>query len=212
MKQGYFITGTDTDIGKTYIAVSLLKHYNQQGLKTAALKPISSGCIETADGLHNDDALKLQATMSMDFPYKHINPIAFKPRIAPHLAATQVGSQLSVAKTLTACQPILNSDYDRLLIEGAGGWHVPLNNKETVADLAIAFGFPVILVVGLKLGCLNHALLTWQSMKARQVPIAGWIANCIDPNMHQQEENIATLETHFDIPPITVVDYQSDYC
>jgi len=209
MKQAYFITGTDTDIGKTYVTVNLLKYFNQQGLKTAALKPIASGCEQTAEGLRNDDAQQLQAAMSMDFPYHQTNPIAFEPPIAPHIAAEQIGKRLSVKETLNACQPILNSHYDRLLIEGLGGWQVPLNDTETTADLANAFGFPIILVVGVRLGCLNHSLLTWENIKTQQTPIAGWIANRIDPDMLYPKENIATLTKRFQTPPITILEYQS---
>jgi len=197
MKKAYFITGTDTNVGKTYVTVDLLKHFNQQGKKTAALKPIASGCEQTVDGLRNNDAILLQNAMSMDFPYHHINPFAFEPPIAPHLAAEENNTELTVKNVIKSCNPILNSDYDVLLIEGVGGWNVPLNDKEYLPDLAAAFGFPVILVVAIRLGCLNHALMTWQNMKARNTPIAGWIANCIDPEMLYQQENIATLEKHF---------------
>ncbi len=210
MKQAYFIAGTDTDIGKTYVTVSLLKYFNQQGLKTAALKPIASGCERTVDGLRNDDVKQLQTAMSMDFPYDHINPFAFEPPIAPHLAAEANGIKLTVKNVIQACHPVLSSDYDRLFIEGIGGWQVPLNDQEYVSDLVSAFGFPVILVVGIRLGCLNHSLLTWENIKTRQISIAGWIANGIDPNMRCQQENITTLEKHFQTPPMITLEYQSD--
>lgn len=208
MKKAYFITGTDTDAGKTHTTVQLLKYYHQQGFKTAALKPIASGAEQTKQGLRNDDALQLQAAMSMNFPYEHINPIVFEPPIAPHIAAEKMGRPLTVERILTACQPILNSDYDLLFIEGAGGWNVPLNNHESLADLAVAFGFPIILVVGMKLGCLNHAILTWECIQQKQAPIAGWVANRLNPDMLCQEENIATLEKRFQMPPMLTLRYQ----
>ena len=208
MKKAFFITGTDTAIGKTYTTAALLRHFNQQNLKTAGLKPIASDAQRTAEGLRNSDALQLLAAMSMRFPYHQINPFTLESAIAPHLAAEP--SYLNVQDTVAACQPVLNSDYDILLIEGAGGWLVPLNDEETFADLAAAFGFPIILVVGLRLGCLNHSSLTWQNINARGLPFAGWIANPIDPNMQKQTENIETLTKILGAPPLTIIPYNGE--
>lgn len=208
MKKAFFITGTDTEIGKTYTTASLLHYFNQQDLKTAALKPIASDAKQTPDGLRNDDALALQAAMSMTFPYDQINPFTFELAVTPHIAAEP--HRLAVQNTLEACQPILNSNYDILLIEGVGGWTVPLNYQETFADLATAFGFPVILVVGLRLGCLNHTILTWENIKARGLPLAGWIANHIDPNMLKQTENIETLKKLLGMPPLAIIPHQGN--
>lgn len=203
MKKAFFITGTDTNVGKTHTTLALLHYFNQQSLKTAALKPIASGAEQTPNGLRNADAQQLHAAMSMNFTYEQINPWTFELAVAPHLAAAP--KILDVKSTLATCQDILHSAYDVLFIEGAGGWIAPLNLQETFADLATAFGFPIILVVGLKLGCLNHAILTWENIKSRGLPIAGWIANQIDPHMQQLSENIATLETMLHEPPLAII-------
>lgn len=207
MKNIFFITGTDTDIGKTYTTVALLKHFSQLGLKTAALKPIASDAQHTEGGLRNIDALKLQSAMSMSFPYKHINPYTFAPAISPHIAAEP--NQLNIGNILKQCQPVLNSDYDILFIEGAGGWLAPLNEKETFADLAAAFQAPIILVVGMKLGCLNHSRLTWENIQLKKRPFAGWVANHLDPNMLNQTENRTTLESLMG-PPLAVIPYRGE--
>ena len=207
MKKAFFITGTDTEVGKTYSTTALLRYLMQQGLKTAALKPIASDATMTATGLRNNDALQLQDAMSMEFPYDQVNPFTFEPPIAPHIAAKP--NRLDVDNTIAACQPILQSDYEILLIEGAGGWLTPLNEQQTFADLAAAFACPIILVVGLRLGCLNHSLLTWENIKARQLPFAGWIANHIDPTMLEQANNITTLTTMIGEPPLGIIRHQS---
>lgn len=209
MKKNYFITGTDTGIGKTYATVQLLQHFNQHKLKTAALKPIASGSHKIHHSHQNDDALQLMNAISMEFLYHQINPLVFELPIAPHLAALPM--KLDVETTIQACYPVLNSNYDVLLVEGTGGWTVPLNDQETFADLAKAFEFPVILVVGLRLGCLNHALLTYENIKSRHVPFAGWIVNHIDPKMPKQQENIEALEKLFAAPPLGIIPYQGRF-
>lgn len=209
MKKGFFITGTDTGVGKTFVARQILQQFNSQGLRTAAIKPVASGCEETTDGLRNEDALLLQQSMSMQFTYKQINPFAFKPPIAPHIAAQQVGVTLNVEKLLDACQPILTSDADVVIVEGAGGWLVPLNDHETLADFAIALGFPIILVVGMKLGCLNHAFLTATNIQQRKVKFSGWIANSIVPNMLQKNENLNTLKNKINAPLLFQFEYKT---
>ncbi len=207
MKKTFFITGTDTDIGKTHTTLALLNYFNHYKVKTAALKPIASGAQYTAAGLRNSDALQLQAAMSMDIPYEQVNPLTFEPAIAPHLAA--VPNSLDIDSTIQACQPMLQSNYDILFIEGVGGWTVPLNHKESMADLARALGFPIILVSGMRLGCLNHTILTWHHIKTCGLPFAGWIANHIDPNMKKLSENINTLTTLLESPPLGIIEYGS---
>ncbi len=208
MREAFFITGTDTEIGKTYTTAALLHYFNQQGLKTAGLKPIASDAQQTANGLRNDDALQLQAAMSMEFPYDQVNPFTFEPPIAPHIAVEP--DRLDVQSTIAACQSVLNSEYEVLLVEGAGGWAAPLNYEETFADLASAFAFPIILVVGLKLGCLNHTILSWESINARSLPFAGWIANHIDPHMLEQTKNIKTLEKVIGMPPLAIIPHNGE--
>lgn len=200
MKLGFFITGTDTGVGKTTVACLLLNIFNQRGYRTAAVKPIASGCEMTAQGLKSPDALKLQTAAHLQFSYDNINPFAFLPPIAPHIAAKQVNQKLKAANVYSKCLPILQSTADCILIEGVGGWKVPLNEQETMADLAVLFGFPVIMVVQLKLGCLNAALLTYESIQSMSVPIAGWIANAPGEVMLCETENINTLLKMLPIP------------
>ena len=209
--KGYFITGTDTHIGKTFFACRYLKTLAEQGYSTAVLKPVSSGCIQTNAGLRNADALLLQAGASLQAPYEWINPFAFEPRISPNFAAEQIGQTLSVDRIVEGCQPLLalarSSKTDYVLIEGAGGWHCPLNEHETIADLAKALNFPIILVVGIRLGCLNHTLLTYQSLLNRKVEITGWVANVCVEDMHSIDENIHYLQERLDTPLLEKIQY-----
>jgi dethiobiotin synthetase len=193
MSQAYFVTGTDTEIGKTTIAAGLLHAARLQGLSTAAAKPVASGCRRTADGLRNDDALALLAQCSLPLRYEEVNPFAFAPAIAPHLAAREAGVRLDVASLLPAVQTILAKGADFSLVEGAGGWRVPLAGEENLSDLAIALGLPVILVVGVRLGCINHALLSAETIARDGLPLAGWVANIVEPKTARLEENLATL-------------------
>jgi len=194
IKKGFFITGTNTGVGKTSTACLLLKTLNSQGYKTAALKPVATGCEQTSQGLRSADALLLQDNINLKIPYQNINPFAFAPPIAPHIAAEQAKVNLTVSSILHACLPVLQSEVDYVMVEGVGGFCVPLNNKETTIELAQAFNFPVILVVGLRLGCLNHALLTYQSIKATNLALAGWVGFVCDIDMLVLEENIKTLK------------------
>ncbi len=199
MKHGYFITGTDTGVGKTRIATALLTAFNARGFSTAAMKPIATGCANTAQGLRNDDALALQQHASLQLRYEQVNPYTFEPAIAPHLAATQAGQTIDLARIRRGLD-ILSAQADVVIVEGVGGWSVPLNADATVADLAYDLRLPVILVVGLRLGCLNHALLTAQSIEQSDLPFAGWIANVIDPTMQCIEENIEALRERIAVP------------
>lgn len=208
MAKGYFITGTDTSIGKTYVATKLLDHFNRQGFRTAAIKPLASDSKHTENGLRNEDALLLQKHASSHFNYDLVNPYCIEEPISPHIALARQGTPLCVKDLLLACQPILNQAPDITLVEGVGGWTVPLNHQESMADFAIALGFPVILVVGMKLGCLNHTLLTYYQLQKSPLQIAGWIANCFDPNMRALQENIDTLKEKLPIPLISVIPFQ----
>ncbi len=155
----FFITGTDTNIGKTYISRGLLKLFNLQGYLTIAIKPIASGCEIIQGELYNQDALTLQQAANILLPYNTVNPICFSPPVAPHLAAQQINQIITVSSIVKQCQSALSTVADVCLIEGVGGWSVPLNQNETTADLLNALAAKVILVVGMRLGCLNHALL-----------------------------------------------------
>lgn len=206
MKQGFFITGTDTGVGKTRVATALLATFNARGFSTAAMKPVAAGCANTAQGLRNDDALLLQQHASLPLSYKQVNPYAFEPPIAPHLAAAQAGQSIDLAHIKHGLD-ILSAQADAIIVEGVGGWLVPLNQDATGANLAYDLGLPVILVVGLRLGCLNHALLTAQSIEQSDLRFAGWIANMIDPAMQCSEENIETLRARIAAPWLGTVQW-----
>lgn len=210
MKKRFFVTGTDTDAGKTFVTVLLLEALKGKGVSTLALKPVAAGC-ENVDGeLCNDDALKLQAAMTVEIPYQQVNPIALKSAIAPHLAAEEEGRRLTVDRLAGLIRGALMTTADVTLIEGAGGWLVPLNERETLANLVKELQLPVILVVGIRLGCLNHALLSAQAIAAARLPLAGWVANCIDPNAAKVEENIQTLRTMLPAPCLGVIPHAPD--
>jgi dethiobiotin synthetase len=200
MTQAYFVTGTDTEIGKTTIAAGLLHAARLRGLSTAAAKPVASGCVMTADGLRNDDALALLGECSLALRYEEVNPLAFAPAIAPHLAAREAGVQLDVASLLGPVRAILAKGADFSLVEGAGGWRVPLAGGENLSDLAVALGLPVILVVGVRLGCINHAVLSMEAIERDGLRLAGWVANVVDPHTSRLEENLATLTERLAAP------------
>ncbi|MBC3955697.1 dethiobiotin synthase [Pseudomonas triticifolii] len=200
MSVAYFITGTDTDAGKTTVAAGLLHAARLNGLSTAAGKPVASGCVVTPQGLRNADALALQAECSIPLSYDEINPVAFEPAIAPHLAAREAGVALTVRSLLQPMQHILSKQADFTLIEGAGGWRVPLADQSNLSDLAIALGLPVILVVGVRLGCINHALLTAEAIARDGLHLAGWVANVTDGKTSRLEENLATLAERLPAP------------
>ena len=205
MKHCYFITGTDTEIGKTTIAAGLLHAARLRGLTTAAVKPVAAGCERTAAGLRNDDALTLQAECFPPLDYALLNPVALEPAIAPHIAAAEAGLALNAASLAVDCRKVLARGADLTLVEGAGGWRVPLNDGETLADLARELGMPVIMVVGLRLGCINHALLTAEAIAADSLSLAGWVANQVDPHMDRQQHNLDTLRALMPAPLLGVV-------
>ncbi|WP_093417744.1 MULTISPECIES: dethiobiotin synthase [unclassified Pseudomonas] len=200
MSAAYFITGTDTDVGKTTIAAGLLHAAKMAGLSTAAGKPVASGCAMTPQGLRNSDALALLAQCSLPLTYAEVNPLAFEPAIAPHLAAREAGVALTVQSLLVPMRHILDKQADFTLIEGAGGWRVPLAGQDNLSDLAMALGLPVILVVGMRLGCINHALLSAEAIARDGLQLAGWVANIIDPKTSRLEENLATLAERLPAP------------
>ena len=199
-KYKFFIAGTDTDVGKTLIATGLLAAAQQRGLSTVAIKPVAAGCEQTAEGLRNDDALQLQQAMSLPLPYEQVNPVALQPAIAPHIAAEQAGKRLLLSQLAGYCQGVLMQPADMALVEGAGGWRVPLNRMETLAGLAKTLNIPVILVVGVRLGCINHALLTAEAIAADGVALAGWVASRLDPHMPCYQENLTALQARLQAP------------
>lgn len=207
MAHAYFVTGTDTDAGKTSVAAGLLYAAKQQQLSTLAMKPVASGCAETEHGLRNSDALALMAQSTVQLPYSQVNPYAFVPAIAPHIAAEEAGVELCVTDLYQAAQVVLQQHADFTLIEGAGGWRVPISATEFLSDLAIALKLPVILVVGVKLGCINHALLTAQAIINDGLKLAGWVANVVDPHCARLAENLVTLKQQMPAPCLAEVPY-----
>ena len=201
----YFVTGTDTEIGKTTIAAGLLHRARQQGLVTAGVKPVASGCERTTEGLRNGDALALLGETSLPLAYADINPIALEPAIAPHLAAREAGIELSVASLAMPVRRILALGADFTLVEGAGGWRVPLAGRESLSDLARELQLPVILVVGVRLGCINHALLSAEAILADGLPLAGWVANLVAPATLRLDDNLATLHERLPAPCLGTV-------
>lgn len=203
-KHAFFVTGTDTGVGKTRIAAGLLQRAGQQGLSTAALKPLAAGCEVTDEGLRNDDALRLKVVINSPLMYEQINPVALEPAIAPHIAALEARRALSADRLAGYCRGVLGQ-ADFTLVEGAGGWRVPLNPAETLADLARQLQLPVILVIGMRLGCLNHALLSAEAIARDRLPLAGWVANVLDPDMPRLRENIDSLGQRLRAPCLGVV-------
>lgn len=209
MSVAYFVTGTDTEIGKTTIAAGLLHAARRAGLSTAAAKPVASGCQLTTEGLRNDDALALLAQCSVPLRYAEVNPKAFAPAIAPHLAARDAGVRLEVPELNAAVRLVLSKGADFTLVEGAGGWRVPLTGMATLADLACALQLPVILVVGVRLGCINHAVLTAEAIVADGLRLAGWVANVVDPHAARLQDNLDTLGERLSAPCIGQVPHLS---
>jgi dethiobiotin synthetase len=187
-----FVTGTDTGVGKTRIAAALCVAYAAHGKRVAAMKPVASGCMQTRAGLRNDDAEALRAAMTVRAAYGDVNPYAFEPAIAPHIAAMEAGCPIDFG-LLDGCYERLCVQSDVIIVEGAGGWLTPLDATRTFADLAVRWQLDVILVVGLRLGCLNHALLTAEAIAARSLKLAGWVGNLVDPDFARREANTDML-------------------
>jgi dethiobiotin synthetase len=205
-KKTYFVTGTDTGVGKTIAAAAILEAARQLGKRTLAMKPIASGCEQTPDGLRNEDALMLQAAITEELPYDAINPIALEPAIAPHVAAQQAGKHLTAQRLVGFCRGLQIRPADLMLIEGAGGWRVPLNDRETYAAVPRELGLDVVLIVPLKLGCINHAMLSAEAIRADGLFVAGWVANHPDGNvMSCEQETLNYLTTHLGAPCLGVL-------
>ena len=210
MAKTFFVTGTDTDVGKTVVSAALLEAAKNKGLQTLAIKPVAAGCDNTAAGLRNSDAQLLQKHMTVDLAYEQVNPIALEAPAAPHIVAAIQGKTLSVSRLVGYCRGSLMTKHDFSLIEGAGGWRVPLNARETLADLPRELNTPVILVVSIKLGCINHALLTAEAVQRDGLQLAGWVANRVQQDaISFEDENIATLKSLLPAPCLGVLPYSS---
>ncbi len=204
MTQAYLVVGTDTGVGKTYVSSALVRHFVNAGFKTAGMKPIASGCDEVDGVLINEDVTALMQASNVKAPLDMINPYRFAPAIAPHIAAQQTGVAIDTDVIFAAYQQ-LSQIADVVIVEGAGGFLVPLNSHQTLADLAVQLNIPVILVVGMRLGCINHALLTVEAIAARGLSLAGWVANQVDPEMAMFEQNLQTLQQRIAVPCLSVV-------
>lgn len=208
MAKAFFIAGTDTAVGKTTVSCALLAAAKARGLTTLALKPLAAGCDATPDGLRNDDALALMAVMTEPLSYDEVNPVALAAALSPHLAAAEAGRRLSVSQLAGFTRGGLMRRADFSLVEGAGGWRVPISNRELLSSLPKELGLPVVLVVGMRLGCLNHAILTVEAIARDGLRLAGWVANVIDPEMAALDENVATLKSMLSAPCLGVLPWQ----
>lgn len=199
-KRTFFIAGTDTDAGKTVVSAALLAAANKKGWSSMGLKPIAAGCERTDEGLRNSDALILQEAASIKLHYDQVNPVTFEPPIAPHIAAIHEKRMLSADRIAALCKGALMQPADFAVVEGAGGWRVPLNQRETMAHIPKQLNIPVIMVVGMKLGCINHALLTAEAIARDGLQVAGWVANRVDPQMDCYDENVDTINSMLRAP------------
>jgi len=206
--RGVFVTGTDTGIGKTYVSALLVRAHRACGRRAIGMKPVASGCRETAVGLRNEDAEALIAASDPVPAYAACNPYALGPPIAPHIAAREAGIAIALDPIVSA-YGTLAAMADRVVVEGVGGWSVPLSDALMQADLVRALDVPVVLIVGLRLGCINHALLSARAIVADGCALAGWIANRIDPDMARAEENLETLRARIDAPLLGVIAHAS---
>lgn len=204
MKKGFFITGTDTGVGKTITTIALMRYFKKLDHSVIGLKPVAAGCEWHEDSLKNEDALLIQENASVVLGYQMINPYAFEMPVSPHLAA---GKNTVELKTIKKIFNEIENKVDVILVEGAGGWLAPLSKEDDIADLAIELQLPVILVVAIKLGCINHARLTFEAIKADKVKCAGWMAVCVNPDMSMQAENIFTIKTKISAPLLGVLPY-----
>jgi dethiobiotin synthetase len=208
--QSYLVIGTNTNVGKTYVASRLIQHFVRSGFNTIGMKPIASGCELNANGdLINEDVTALIAVSNIKAPLDYVNPYHFMPAIAPHIAASQAGVQIQLTQVLHAYQR-LSQMSDVVIVEGAGGFCVPINETQTLADLAEQLKLPIVLVVGMQLGCINHALLTVEAIQARGLTLAGWVANQIDLSMVMFEENVESLSARINAPLLSTVSWRGE--
>ncbi|MDG2046998.1 MAG: dethiobiotin synthase [Halioglobus sp.] len=208
MSKTWFVAGTDTGVGKTAISCALMAAASATGLRTAAIKPVAAGC---DDNGYNDDALCLMEAMTEDLEYSQVNPVALEAAIAPHIAANLAGKTLQASRLVGLCRGVMLSQANFIVIEGAGGWRVPINPRETLADVAVQLQVGVILVVGMRLGCINHALLTAEAIRRDGLQLAAWVANQPGPRMACHEENLETLRQMLPAPMLGDVPYLPDW-
>jgi dethiobiotin synthetase len=206
--RSYFVTGTDTAVGKTLVTAALLRRLREAGLSVAGMKPVAAGAVPGPEGPANEDALLLQAESSERHPYPMVNPFLFEPAIAPHIAAGDAGIVIDTAR-IAAAHAELRGKADVVLAEGAGGFLVPLDATRSMAELPLLLGMDLVLVVGLRLGCLNHALLTVEAIAARGLTLAAWVGNCIDDGFPRRDANVATLTDRIPATCLGIVPWQA---
>lgn len=208
-KKAYFITGTDTGVGKTLVACALLQAFVNQGNNAVGMKPVAAGCVETPAGLYCEDVENLRAAGNVVASRELVNPYALISPVAPHIAAEQAGVEISLEQIDSSFRH-LREMADVTVVEGVGGFVVPLNSRQDTADMAEMLGLSVILVVGMRLGCINHALLTAQAIRHKNLRLAAWVANRIDPDMDAFDENLHALETRLSAPLLGIIPYQAE--
>jgi dethiobiotin synthetase len=206
-RSGIFVTGTDTGVGKTMVSTALMRALKSRGFQVAGMKPVASGCRSTPEGLRNEDALALMREQSVPFPYEVVNPFAYEPAIAPHIAAAAAGIAVRLDRIVAAFEE-LHARSHLVIVEGAGGWYAPISEDATIEDLALELKLPVLLVVALRLGCLNHALLTHRAIERSGASICGWIANRMDPGFSHWQDNVATLKRLLPAPLVGTIGAQ----
>jgi dethiobiotin synthetase len=204
MEKGYFITGTDTNAGKTWATIALMHYFKSQGKTVAGMKPVASGCLVQDGRLKNEDALLIQENASLPIDYDLVNPYAYELPVSPHIAGVDNPVKLDL---LVGKFELMKTIADIVVVEGAGGWYSPLNEREDNSDLAKALALPVIMVVAIRLGCINHARLTYQAIMQSGVTFAGWIAVCTDAELLNREDNILTLKNALAGPLLGVLPY-----
>lgn len=208
MSLGWVVTGTDTGVGKTVVTVSLMRALRHRGLRVSGMKPVASGGVETAEGMRSEDALLIAAAASAPVPYSTLNPYLFAPPIAPHLAAAEAHREIAWP-VIQAAFAELRAEADAVLVEGVGGWRVPLGATLELRDIAARLRLGVILVVGLRLGCLNHAILSAEAIRADGLRLCGWVANAVDPGFLRPHQNIETLRQRLGAPLLGVLPWQA---
>lgn len=207
--RGLFITGTDTEVGKTLVAVSLVRALVKGGLRVAVMKPVASGAEPMPLGLRNSDALALLHAANVPAPYERVNPYCYVPPISPHLAAKEAAFPVDL-RVIEECFDALRGNADLVVVEGAGGWYAPISEKHTMQDLALRLDLPVVLVVAMRLGCLNHAMLSRRAIEAAGANLAGWVANELDPGFERRAENLESLVQLMGSAPLAVLPFQPD--
>ena len=205
MNKSYFITGNDTNVGKTWVTITLMHYFKQQGLSVVGMKPVATGCDLIAGRRQNTDALLMQQYASIPLAYEQINPHAYELPVSPHLADSQNPVDLN---NLLVQFNALQKLADIVVVEGAGGWYTPVNATQDMSDLAKLLAIPVILVVAIRLGCINQAKLTYQAIVQSGAVCQGWIGVCVEPEMLMQDENIASINTALKLPLLGILPYQ----